>query len=127
MITNAQLRTLRNAAAILNRLDDATRAHLQDAGAQPDSAAAALNEIVDALEKSTPATVPAVNRAIKYMGLTLRAARAGNSYLGYYYFVNSKGDQVGDSVYVYRCGQQPVSQWIRDAEAAIEQNRKSRR
>jgi hypothetical protein len=64
-----------------------------------------------------PATYrAAINRAIKHLRLTVRACvRDG----GYSYFVDSDtGDQVGESVMVYRQHFLSLDQWVSEATSA---------
>lgn len=60
-----------------------------------------------------------INAAIRHLGVKIMAGR------GYSYFHDLKtGDQVGDSVMVFRQSDQSVERWVQDAEAAIAQQKK---
>ena len=56
-----------------------------------------------------------INRAIKHTGLTL----VGNRGEGYFYFLNTEGDQVGHSVMVCYLNQLALEQWVEAAEASL--------
>lgn len=65
-----------------------------------------------------PATYRAqINRAIAHTGLRVFAASNGGRSLGYSYFKDVDGNQVGESVYVYRQSQLTLAQWVSEAEA----------
>ena len=56
-----------------------------------------------------------INRAIKHTGLTL----VGNRGDGYCYFLNTDGDQVGQSAMVCYLNQLTLEQWVEAAEASL--------
>lgn len=59
-----------------------------------------------------------INKALKPLGLKIQAC-AHNG--GYSYFISlSTGQQVGDSVYVYRQTQLTVDEWVRQAKHTID-------
>ena len=55
----------------------------------------------------------AINRAIKHTGLQVFACPRNG---GYSYFKDKEGNQVGESVYVYRQNQLTIAQWVTEAE-----------
>lgn len=66
-----------------------------------------------------PATYrAAINRAIAHTGLRVFAASNGGNSLGYSYFKDKEGNQVGESVLVYRQAQLTIAQWVAEAEHA---------
>lgn len=61
-------------------------------------------------------TINRVNAAIRHLGLQLiRGA-------GYFYFLSLAGDQVGDSVMVYRLNHLTLQKWVELAELIYEDN-----
>ena len=52
-----------------------------------------------------------INKSIKSTGLSIFGERGE----GYFYFLNSSGDQVGESVYVAYLNQLTLSQWVDEA------------
>lgn len=64
-----------------------------------------------------PATYrAAINRAIAHTGLRVFAASNGGKSLGYSYFKDVDGNQIGESVLVYRQSQLTLAQWVTEAE-----------
>lgn len=55
-----------------------------------------------------------INQALKPLGLKIFAGP------GYSYFKDAEGNQVGDSVMIYRQSDQPVEAWVADAKQALE-------
>ena len=60
-----------------------------------------------------------INRAIRQTGLTLEGVPGD----GVFYFIDSEGWQVGESVYVAYMNQLTVSRWIIEAESAKAEGR----
>jgi hypothetical protein len=61
-----------------------------------------------------------INSILKPLGVKLLAARCGNRYLGYSYFVSLvTGYQVGESVLVYRQNDMTREQWLKRAKYEI--------
>ena len=64
---------------------------------------------------TTKMTKAQINRAIRHTGLTIQGTRGD----GYFYFLDTEGNQVGDSVMVCYLRQLPLHRWVRLAEQAI--------
>lgn len=60
-------------------------------------------------------TFKRINRAIQHLGLTLVGTRGD----GYFYFLDSAGNQVGESVYVCYLNHLPLKDWVALAEFAV--------
>ena len=63
-------------------------------------------------------TFKRINLAIKQAGIPLTLT--GTHGDGYFYFLDSKGDQVGDNVMVARLNHQALESWVDDAQAAYD-------
>lgn len=61
-------------------------------------------------------TISRVNAAIRHLGLQLIRGT------GYFYFLSLAGDQVGDSVMVYRLNHLTLQKWVELAELIYEDN-----
>ena len=62
-------------------------------------------------------TTRKINAAIKHTGLKIAFTRGD----GCFYFINSEGFQVGDTVWVCYLNQLSLERWIKEAENAKEQ------
>jgi hypothetical protein len=68
-------------------------------------------------ETTTPTTMTKaqINRAIKHTSLTIEGRRGD----GYFYFLDTDGNHVGESIMVCYLKQLPLHRWVRLAEQAI--------